>query len=300
MATTNDNMTLYAQGGYGLDVNSYATMQMTGHIKSSASATLYLDSVGLTNRLIFLSVTGADNEVNSYAPLIITGGTAGSISVHDAITLYMPTPLASAGRPLFIKNTETSLLQTKTEYLFIEGSLDTARGSIPLYLLNDALTASMTLFIRTPSGKKNYIPFSRGIPLFINRPDESIAIPLFLKAVDNVANSYTTLYTRSAIESTDSITLAMPNIQSIEINTYATLMVEGVIDTTDSITLVTDAHGTLNATMNLMLQQETGFPNSYINLFTAGAYLHNDNITLVMPATNAASTDSMTLYVLGW
>jgi hypothetical protein len=106
---------------------------------------------------------------------------------------------------------------------------------------------------------------------------------------------------RSAIETTDTMTLVIPDVASIPVNSYAPLMIQGVEIPTDSITLMTEAHGTMNAVAPLMIKQNTASLNSYINLYVMGAFLDNDNITLALPdVVDDSPTNSIPLYVFGW
>jgi hypothetical protein len=57
----------------------------------------------------------------------------------------------------------------------------------------------------------------------------------------------------------------------------------------------------MNAVATLMVKQETVSLNSYINLYTMGAFLDNSNITLALPdVVDDSPTASIPLYVLGW
>lgn len=310
----NDVITMYLSGGYGLtltgditlmtkghyDVNSYTTLAVSGMIEVTDDTTLYIDSVGLINKIGYLFIEGYVNAVNTYAPLYIFGGTDGTYGKWGSIPLYMPTPSYEQGMPLFIKNTQSNVPMSLGRFLFIEGRMWPTGDNMTLFLENDAIDGEMTLYIRTPWGKKNYIPYYRGITLFINRPDESWYIPLFMKALDDGINSYITLHTRSAVAENDNITLAMPNVASQPLNSYISLMTEGAVETTDSATMFTTAHGVLTGSATLMIKQETGVPNSYITLHTKSAYLDNESMTLVIPETLDENNDSIPLYVFGW
>lgn len=294
------HMTLVSRGH--VSVNTYATAYMAPPIASlNDNTTLFTNAIGKINRTGVLYIEGAENRVNTYAPAYIFGGTDGWFGSHGSIPLHMSPPLAELARTLFIKNTDPFVEYSKSGYLFIKGAYSTATSSIPLYVKNDMATGALTLYIRTPGGAKNYVPFGREATLFINRPDESRAIPLFLKVFDTGANSFISLHTRSVEETLGSMTLAIPNISSLPVNSFSTLSIEGVENTIGSLTLMTDAHGVTNGTATLMIKQETGYPNSFIALFTKGVEdFNNNNITLAMPDVSDSPTNSIPLYVLGW
>jgi hypothetical protein len=314
--TDSDVITLYLQGGYGLTVNSnatlfeaghyavnkYATLFVSGMIEVNDNMTLYTDSIGVMNKIAYLIINGHVNAVNKYASLYVFGGTAGYYSDWGSIPLYMPTPSYERGMPLFIKNTQPNVPMNASRFLFIGGRFWTLSDALTLFLENGAIDAEMTLYLKVDrgGGGTTAIPTSRGMPLFINRPDESTWMPLFLKAADNIVNSYATLHIRSAIEVNNNITLAIPNVTSQPLNSYISLQVEGAIGSTDSATLFTDAHGVLSGSTTLVVKQETRNPNSYATLFTKGAYLDTASMTLALPSVLGESPDEIPLYVFGW
>jgi len=299
VAVETDVITVYMQGGYGLsvnassplvtaghyDLNSYATAFVSGMIESTDSATLFTDGVGRTNGIWYLFIEGYRDNLNSYIPLSVEVDNGAS---NDSIFL-------------FLKNTQPAAPHSAARTLIIESAAPSLNGSMDMYLQNDSVGGSMTLWIKTPGMWENWLPTGRGMPLFINRPDESIAMSLFCKALDNGVNSYAPLHIYSAIEDTDAITLAIPNVASETLNTYATLVTTGVMISTDTETLYTTAHGVINGTAPLLVYQETGTPNAYVHLSVAGAYLHNDAITLVVPSVIDTTPQSEApLYVFGW
>lgn len=312
----NDVLTLYLRGGYGLsvnagvalyesghyDVNSYATLATSGMIEVNEDITLFTDAVGVMNKIAYLLINGHVNSVNTYAPLYVFGGTTGTYGSWSGIPLYMPTPSYERGMPLFIRNTQPNVPVVADRFLFIGGRMWPLSEALTLYLENEAIDAAMTLYIKAPygSGHAGNIPFERGMPLFINRPDESIWIPLFLKAADDVINSYATLHIRSAIEVNNNITLAIPNVTSQPLNSYISLQMDGAIGSADSATLFTDAHGVLSGSTTLVVKQETGILNSYAALYTTGAYLDNASMTLVLPSVVGEFTQSIPLHIFGW
>jgi hypothetical protein len=267
-------------------LNSYLTTQITGHMVHEEETTLFVDGLGFWSRGANLFIEGTDTTVGHKMNLFI--------QVDSAVD--------SRAATLFIKNTQDFVAEDKSGFLFIEGAIATQSASAPLYIQNDAINNAMSLFIKAPGTSKDHIPFSRTAPLFINRPDESVAMTLFMKAVDNPVNAYASLYTRSALEDEKVMTLAMPNVASIPINSFSSLMIQGVeIASDDTLTLMTDGHGTLNNTMSLVVKQETVPLNSYINMYTMGAYLLPENMNLVMPNVHDESTlNSIPLYIFGW
>lgn len=308
-----DVITLYAQGGYGLtldadsplhtvghdDLNSYATLQVTGMIEANGGITLFTDSIGVYNRIGYLFVEGHLFDLNSYAPLHILGGTPGTYGSDSTLPLILDAAF-QRGMPLFIQNDESNVPISEGRFLYIAGTSYLYNGSVDLYLQNDAIDGSVTLLIVGEGTTPGYLPAERGIPLFINRPDESTFLNLFCKALDDWTNSYITLHVRSAIEETGAITLAIPNVAAEGVNTYATLTTTGMIVSSGSVTLATDAHGEMNGTMTLVAKQETSLLNTYVNMYVAGAYLDNASMTLAMPEVTDSSTGTVPFYVFGW
>jgi hypothetical protein len=299
MAETS-NMDLHIHGHY--DLNSYLNLSVTGATIVTDTATLYVDSVGEYASGKLLYIEGHKNELNSYITLHIPGGTAGMFSANGAMTLYMTPPKAERAVSLFVKNTEPYAPYAANKTLYIEGYAAQANASMDLYMqLNEDTSGSMTLYVKTPGMWAGYVPAGDSITLFINRPDESIAMNLFLKAPDNLVNSYAPLHITSYVENTGTMTLCVPNVASEPLNTYASLIVAGTLEATDSETLFVDAHGVLNAVATLVAWQETGYPNTYANLYVAGAYLDNASMTLAMPTVvDDTPYGSIPLYVFGW
>lgn len=296
----NSNMDLHIHGHY--DLNSYLNLSVTGAVIVTDTATLYVDSVGEYAGGKLLYIEGYKNELNSYITLHIPGGTAGMFSANGAMTLYMTPPKAERAVSLFVKNTDPYAPYSTSKTLYIDGYAAVANASMDLYMqLEETSSGSMTLYVKTPGMWAGYVPESDSITLFINRPNESIAMNLFLKAPDNLVNTYAPLHTVSYIEDTGAMTLCVPNVASEPLNTYASLIVAGTLEATDSETLFVDAHGVLNAVATLVVQQETGYPNTYANLYVAGAYLDNASMTLAVPTVvDDTPYASIPFYVFGW
>jgi hypothetical protein len=297
-APDTDAMSLYAAGGLSINsdatlsvhghasVNTYASLHVTGATEINDNADLFVDGLGATNGVGLLYIVGSVNAVNTFAPLHLQVDNG---SYNDANTLYL-------------LNTQTEVAVTQGKTLYLEGSMWPSNASAPLFLMNEWIETSATLFVRAPGVLKNAVPFGRGAPLFINRPDESIAMTLFMKAVDTTTNTFATLHTISTVADTDSITLAIPNVASVPINSYATLATEGLVVTIDSIDLFTHGRGTFNGAASLFIKQGNQPLNTYATLFTTGVEgVPVDNITLAIPSVIDDSTlASIPFYIFGW
>lgn len=268
-----DSATLYIQQGVSI-------------IASNANTTLFIDGLGFTNRMGYLFIEGTDTRVNSFASLFakVDNGTA------------------TFGRTLFIP-TQTEIVVSKGRTLWINGNYASSNITAPLFVQNDASTGTMSLYIGTPDGWNNSVPTGRGAPLFINRPDESVAMSLFLKAFDTGANTFASLHTISFLTSSKSMTLAMPNITSIPVNTYAPLTIEGMEPSIKSMDLYVLGHGVFPGSASLFIKQETGLgPNSFASLFVRGVDgIPTKSMTLTIPnVIDNSPLLSIPLYVLGW
>jgi hypothetical protein len=292
-----DAMSLYAAGGLSINssatlsthghasVNTYASLHVTGATGTNDNAELFVDGLGVTNGVGLLYIVGSLNLVNTFAPLHLQVDNGAH---NDANTLYL-------------LNTQTEVATTQSKTLYIKGSMWPSNASAPLFLMNEWIETSATLFIRAPGVLKNAVPFGRGAPLFINRPDESIAMTLFIKAFDTGANTFATLHTISTIADTDNITLVIPNVTSIPINSYTTLATKGLIVTTDSMDLFTHGRGTINGVASLFIKQGNQPLNTYATLFTTGVEgVPVDNIPLVIPGVIDPTLASIPFYIFGW
>lgn len=298
MASSSKAATMYMYGGLSEDnnatlhtlghqlLNSYLSLQTTGMQDTNNDADLFVDGLGLFSKIGLLYILGSKDIVNTHTSLVIQvdNGTH-----SDVATLYIP-------------NTQTELELTKGRTLFIEGRLHQDSEYAPLFVMNEGSSNLTPLFIKTPSGFKNAVPDSRTATLFINRPNEAVVMPLFLKAIDNTTNTFATLYIESVIEDTSNITLVIPNVTSIPVNTYSPLFVEGMIVDTGNTSLFIDAFGILTNTTPLFIKQETQDVNTYSTLYIRGIEdILTNNITLVIPGVFDEDTSSSApFYVFGW
>ncbi len=280
----------------------------------STSLSLFMDGLGITNGIGPLYIEGHRNEVNSYISLFVA---VDNVASNESNTLYL-------------KNTQTELLINNTNTLYINGNYDSSSDNITLYVMNEGITDSIPLFIKTPPGFTNATPIGSSNTLFINRPDESIAIPLFLKAFDTGSNAFIPLHTRSAITvNTPDLDLSMPNVTSIPINSYMTLAVDGVgtINSGSDPELFIKGVGSETDTIPLFIQQSNVALNTFTTLFipgvagilpqSGGTISINTTsisigsvgvdmtpppttITLAMPSVSGFPVDSIPLYVFGW
>ncbi len=197
------------------------------NVGEGVGPTLFMDGIGITNRIELLYIQGSLNLVNSYIFLMVQvdNGLCNSGSSPDDDTT------------LFLKNTQEELELTQSKTLYIEGGMTHSADTISLFINTDGSSKVAPLFIRAPGTVVGAIPNIGSATLFINRPNEVVVGPLFLKVFDTGANTYAPLFIESTISVNsdddndhggDSPPLVIPNVVSAEVNTYTTLAISGV------------------------------------------------------------------------
>jgi hypothetical protein len=311
MTEIHDDFTLYIQqseSGSSVSLcvtghspsNSYITLLLTGGVSASDDCPLFIDGYTYREKYGYLYINGYTNEINSYSPLFIQVGTDGLYGTQGNMTLYMPTPMQDHMGFLFIKNTQASVPQSLARTLIINGAVSGDYGSINLFLNNTGEYDVLPLYIKAPGTWKNHIPSCRGIPLFINRPDESVMCSLFCKAYDDGANSYIPLHIYSTIQTTDDMTLVIPNVVSPPVNSYINSFIAGHINLNDDISLYNCGFLTANSYLNMVVNPNNGAVNSYTSLFINGVYIIDNNMILVMPDVYSYSYTALPAYIFGW
>ena len=224
-----DVISLYVYGGYGLTIttgrtleihghqalNSFESLQITGMVVEDEERDLFIRGVGVTNAVGFLYMLGSKNLVNSYATLMVA---VDNSAYNDNATLY-------------VENDQTELVLSGSGTLFINSVNLTSESNAPLFIMNEGSSVVRTLFIKAPSGLTNALPYSNTATLFINRPNEAVAMSLFLKAFDTGANTFAPLYivSRGTISTPSGRTLVIPNVVVGGTNTFNTLYTRGVL-----------------------------------------------------------------------
>jgi len=203
-------------------VNTFAALHTTGSIAVDTTPpdpTLYVDGLGVTNRTGLLYVEGVGNPTtNTFAPLFVQVDNG---SINDGtVTLYVPNTQTSADVPA-----------TGSRTLFIQSEI-TAMGKVAtLFVEGTGTFDSAPLYIKATGVLPGAVPLGRGAPLFINRPNEAVAMSLFCKALDNPVNSTMPLHTISfltAATTPPALTLVIPEVTSVPLNSYASLYVGGM------------------------------------------------------------------------
>lgn len=271
----------------------------------------FIEGIGKTNSIALLYILGSIDTVNTHASLFVQ---VDNVAYNDGMTLYLP-------------NTETEIVVSNTATLWIKGGTLPSTASITLVVvMEEATSSSFPLYIRTPVGFTGAVPYEDTITLFINRPNESVATTLFLKAFDTGSNSYVPLYIASFIDTVGFTTLALPYVTSIRINSYVSLATFGVgiitsgeaaitvgsvgvdlsgigvtiDDPGGSPPLFTHGHGSLNSVAPLFIKTAQA-TNVYTTLFIDGIGGRlSSEITLVMPDVLDVTPASIPLFVFGW
>ena len=315
MAILDNNVTLYMNGGYGLDETSSLTLFSYGHYEVNAlvelsttgafmvnnNATLFIDAVGTIEAVRPLYIEGHKNELNSTIDLFLQEGTAGTFAIQDSITLYIPPPEYNSSATLFLFNDEPFAVSNTSRTLYLEVDDAFSDSSfISLFLKNLDIDSGISLYVSGEGLFNGFITNNKSMPLFINRPDESTSMPLFCKAVDNTVNSYVSLYTLSFLTEDNNITLTVPDAHS-PLNSTMTMFVEGAVLSNGNITLHEHGYGTLNDNIELFCKQGNTALNAICSLYTFGANLDSSSITLSIPSTYDTVNDgNVPLYVFGW
>jgi hypothetical protein len=217
------------------------TLYISGHqpFKHADGKSLYVSGVAFASSLVPLYQLGGIERLrrplfikvdrpmaSSILPLNITGHTTGTSGIYNTTTLF----IADSGvigedpgfgnfRTLFIRAPSTADA-TLQRPLFLKSALfQPSTKTTNLYLQNDASMESLDLFVRgasqenTPPGEEipGSTPINKGAPLFINRPNESRVIPLFMKAPAAESNSFTELVMSGHLVTPSSVPLVMPN-----------------------------------------------------------------------------------------
>ena len=213
---------------------------------------------------ITLFMNGWAPTVNTYTTLHIVGAsTPGAEFIGESIPLYIDSPGTFNSRTLYIEGHDPlGPYRNNSITLVINSEPPMVTDAIPLYTTAPEGTDEwLRLSINGEGENDGFFPMGEGIPLFINRVNETHVMPLFLKAADGVANTYAPLYVCGAIPDDDNIPLVIEGAQPINtfiplvcwndpvpLNTFMPLLILGAIGIeVDSITLaMPNTHGTVD------------------------------------------------------
>lgn len=190
--TDSGNMTLYTAGGIHSD-NIPLFVKVN---RNAPNQTAKLYTTGFTP--INPGAEQAVKELNLYI-----NGESGQQT--ENITLYMP--VSSRGT------------DSGTRTLYIKADDGTKKKYLKLFLQNDSDTLTAPLYMDGTNQRADgtFVDgYGNGITLFINRPNESTWMPMFIKTSEGAPNSYTELYTFGAYIESSSVPLAMPNCYADE------------------------------------------------------------------------------------
>jgi hypothetical protein len=207
------------------------------------------------------------------------------------------------GVTLYVHNTQPHIDFFGSKTLYVNGSGSILNGNISLFTESEGETDDIPLYVKGAGLWPGYVTANDTITLFINRPDYSIGINLFCKAIDNPVNSYTSLIINGGYLVNDNITLSVPDVVAAKPDTYIPLSIEGTSLATDSITLaIPDVEALttdINTYMTLFIQSGI-YPNENVDLFIEGINGYSDNITLVVPFVEDSVNQDIQLFVSGW
>jgi hypothetical protein len=264
---------------------------------------LYIDGHGDNVWNGYLYINGIINDVNSFSSLFVYSSEEDlyQINTHKDLFIYGDQNDYENYYTLYIQNEETGYLN-QDHTLYIDGDFDVINESIEFVIYNNGPSLETNLYIQGQGISEYYYPYSDTATLFINRPDESVSLNMFCKAMDDVVNTFSTLH----IISTDSpdplsIDLSIPNVKSQDLNTYSSLFVKGKVDSELDINLVVyKPYDSTNEDMTLFIKQGNVLLNSYSSMYVAGAYLDEGEMTLSIPNVIDDLNNYTQFYIVGW
>jgi hypothetical protein len=163
----------------------------------------------------------------------------------------------------------------------------------------------MTLYLDAGGDGWNdgYAPDGDQLPLYLNRPNESESMTLFLHNVWTSSNTYTSLHMVGVLGMpTDTMTLAMPEVIEGRPNTYTYLHTVSGIEMNDNTELVVpDPMVSVNDNITLVVQHDGGPLNAFTSMYVFGVLgIEVDNVTLAMPDVIELDSSATIVFIKGY
>lgn len=229
---TSDSMNLFIQGH--IESSGSMNLFMHGHTDITGNMPLYITSQASAsgNFTLYLktdTLHSGNSNVSLFTWASSTG--VGVTGILDSMTLMVQSDKLPDDITLFIKGPDSAETNDETT-LYISGHHLSTTACLNLFMQNVAATGDMSLFIKgkritsgstpqTPSD--GWIPATGSITLFINRPDESASMKLFIKAIDGESSGTLNMYIGGANIPTGTLNLVMPStvdVFSENVNLY--------------------------------------------------------------------------------